>query len=293
LTLQDEYENLKTMTDVTPNTLWKEALRQVRHLDDTWAQEANRAAQIQVCHDWMAAQHTLPRLCALAKLLTPGMTRQQFWSVLVPVEREVAQVKITDIDILDRDLPETPDTARHSIALRMPLTVVLDSIRSAFNVGGIFRTAECFGVERMILCGYTPLPDQPQVKKAALGTDTRLDWRYEEDILAAIKTLRASGVTCYALETVAGAPSIAETVFKFPAALVLGNERFGLNSEVIAACDAVLRIPLFGLKNSLNVVSAFSIASYAIRNHRNTDITGKDSFAKTAIRAQMVSLPRA
>jgi 23S rRNA (guanosine2251-2'-O)-methyltransferase len=254
------------MSEVTPHTLWKEALRQLRRLDDTWSQESDRAPQIESCRDWIASQTALPRLSSLAKLLTPGMSRQKFWSVLVPVEREVAQVKITDIDILGSDLPETSDTA----SLQMPVTVVLDSIRSAFNVGGIFRTAECFGVERMILCGYTPLPDQPQVKKAALGTDARLAWRYEEEILSGIKQLKASGVTCYALETVAHAPTVAETPWKFPAALILGNERFGLNPEVVAACDSVVRIPLFGLKNSLNVVSAFSIASYAIRNHWGT-----------------------
>jgi len=281
------------MANVTPQTLWKEALQRLRNLDASWQDEPHRAEQLVTCRDWIAVQTSLPRLANLAKLLTPEMTRQQFWSVLVPVEREIAQVKITDIDILDSDLPETPDTARHSLALQMPVTVVLDSIRSAFNVGGIFRTAECFGVERLILCGYTPLPDQPQVKKATLGTDTRLAWRYEEEILSAIKQLKASGVTCYALETVAGAPTVAETSWKFPAALILGNERFGLNPEVIASCDGVVRIPLFGLKNSLNVVSAFSIASYAIRNHWGTDIAGKDSSAKTAMRAQMVSLPHA
>jgi len=248
--------------------LWKEALLRLRTLDASWRDEPRRAEQLATCRDWIAEQTSLPRLAGLAKLLTPAMTRQQFWSVLVPVEREVAQVKITDIDILDSDLPENPETARQSLTLQMPLTVVLDSIRSAFNVGGIFRTAECFGVKDLILCGYTPLPDQPQVKKAALGTDARLAWRYEEDILAALRELKASGVTCYALETVADAPTIAETAFKCPAALVVGNERFGLNPEVIAACDAVVRIPLFGLKNSLNVVSAFSIAAYEIRRRR-------------------------
>jgi 23S rRNA (guanosine2251-2'-O)-methyltransferase len=253
------------MANVTPQTLWKEALQRLRKLDETWSQESDRAEQISTCRDWITSQTDLPRLANLARLLTPEMTRQQFWSVLVPVEREIAQVKITDIDILDSDLPENADTARHSLALQMPLTVVLDSIRSAFNVGGIFRTAECFGVERLILCGYTPLPDQPQVKKAALGTDARLAWRYEEEILSAIKQLKASGITCYALETVADAPTIAETPFKFPAALVLGNERFGLNPQVIAACDHIVRIPLFGLKNSLNVVSAFTVAAYEIR----------------------------
>jgi tRNA G18 (ribose-2'-O)-methylase SpoU len=251
---------------------WKEALQRLRSLDASWQDEAQRAEHLSSCRDWIERQTELPRLLALARLLTPGMTRQQFWSVLVPVEREVAQVKITDIDILDSDLPESTDTAQKSFTLQMPLTVVLDSIRSAFNVGGIFRSAECFGVQEVVLCGYTPLPDQPQVAKAALGTEQRIPWRYTEDILTAIANLKASGITCYALETVADAPDVADTDWAFPAALILGNERFGLNPEVIAACDAIVRIPLFGRKNSLNVVSAFTIAAYTIRN-RWTGIT--------------------
>ena len=242
---------------------WKEALHLLRALDATWQDEALRIVQINACKAWIERQTELPRLAALARLLTPNMARQQFWSVLVPVEREVAQVKITDIDILDSDLPENAGTTTQP---PMRLTVVLDSIRSAFNVGGIFRSAECFGVQEVVLCGYTPLPDQPQVAKAALGTEQRIPWRYAEDILTAIANLKAAGITCYALETVANAPDVADTDWAFPAALILGNERFGLNPEVIAACDAVVRIPLFGRKNSLNVVSAFSIASYAIRN---------------------------
>jgi tRNA G18 (ribose-2'-O)-methylase SpoU len=246
---------------------WKEALHRLRTLDASWQDEPQRAAHLNACRDWIADQTELPRLAALARLLTPEMTRQQFWSVLVPVEREVAQIKITDIDILDSDLPDTNEPPAHP---PMPLTIVLDSIRSAFNVGGIFRSAECFGVQDMVLCGYTPLPDQPQVAKAALGTEQRVPWRYEESILKALANLKASGITCYALETVAEAPAVADTVWEFPAALILGNERFGLNPEVIAACDAIVRIPLFGRKNSLNVVSAFTIAAYEIKQYQNS-----------------------
>jgi tRNA G18 (ribose-2'-O)-methylase SpoU len=246
---------------------WKEALQRLRALDATWQDEALRMEQIRACREWSEKQTALPRLMALARLLTPNMTRQQFWSVLVPVEREVAQIKITDIDILDSDLPSTDASPAHP---PMPLTVVLDSLRSAFNVGGIFRSAECFGVKDLLLCGYTPLPDQPQVAKAALGTEQRVSWRYEEDILTGLANLKAAGITCYALETVAEAPSVADTDWIFPAALILGNERFGLNPEVIAACDSIVRIPLFGRKNSLNVVSAFTLAAYEIRKNQNS-----------------------
>jgi tRNA G18 (ribose-2'-O)-methylase SpoU len=247
--------------------LWKEALQRLRTLDASWQDEVQRVAQLHACRDWIANKSALPRLSALARLLTPNMTRQQFWSVLVPVEREVAQVKITDIDILDSDLPDMAASSAHP---SMPLIVVLDSLRSAFNVGGIFRSAECFGIQELILCGYTPLPDQPQVAKAALGTEQRISWRYEEDILTGLANLKATGITCYALETVTRAPSVADTNWIFPAALILGNERFGLNPEVIAACDAIVRIPLFGRKNSLNVVSAFTLAAYEIRKNQNS-----------------------
>lgn len=238
--------------------LWHAALERLRELDAVWDTPA-QPETLAVCHDWLAAQTDEPRLAALARLLTPQMTRRQFWTALVPVERAVARIKITDIDILDSDLPDG------AVQARMPLTVVLDSIRSAFNVGGIFRTAECFGVAELVLCGYTPLPGQPQVARAALGTERLVPWRHADGVRDAIAALRADGVTCFALETVAGAPDVAEVVWPEPCALVLGNERFGLDAETVRLCDGVVRIPLAGRKNSLNVVSAFAVAAHTIR----------------------------
>lgn len=241
-------------------SLWREALARLRALDVAWADDAARLGALATCRAWIAGQTGLPHLAGLARLLEPAMTRQQFWSVLVPVEREVARCKITDVDILDADLPA--DAASGGT---MPLTVIVDSLRSAFNLGGIFRTAECFGVRELVLCGYTPLPDQPQVAKAALGTEKLVAWRYAEDLRQVVAELRASGVPCFALETVAGAPDVAEVAWPFPCALVLGNERFGLDAETVAACDGAVRIPLYGRKNSLNVVSAFAVAAQEIR----------------------------
>jgi tRNA G18 (ribose-2'-O)-methylase SpoU len=240
--------------------VWRAALERLRALDAAWADEAARRRELAVCRAWVAEQAALPQLANLARLLVPELTRRQFWSVLVPVEREVARVKVTDVEILDADLPEG-DAA----GTPMPLTVVVDSVRSAFNVGGIFRTAECFGVAELVLCGYTPLPEQAQVAKAALGTERLVAWRYAEDVRAMIAELKASGTPCYALETVAGAPDIAEVAWPFPCALVLGNERFGLDPGVVARCDGAVRIPLCGRKNSLNVVTAFAVAAYEIR----------------------------
>lgn len=240
--------------------LWREALARLRAVDAAWVDDAVRPRELTACRAWIAEQAPLPHLAKLARLLELGMTRQQFWSVLVPVEREVARCKITDVDILDADLP-----AGAATGAPMPLTVIVDSVRSAFNLGGIFRTAECFGVRELVLCGYTPRPDQPQVAKAALGTEALVTWRYEEDIRAVIAEQKASGTPCFALETVAGAPDLAAFAWPFPCALVLGNERFGLDAEVVAACDGAVRIPLFGRKNSLNVVTAFAVAACEVR----------------------------
>ncbi len=249
------------MRNDTPENIWREALGRLRALDEAWQEPAARELALSACRAWMAAQAALPRLAGLARLLTPELTRQQFWCVLVPVEREVARCKITDVDILDADLP--PDGPPPAPTL--PLTVVADSIRSSFNLGGLFRTAEGFGVSELVLCGYTPRPDQPQAARAALGAEKLVPWRHVASIREALAGLQAAGVRCLALETVAGAPDIASYAWPFPCALVLGNERFGLDAEVIAACDGVVRIPLYGRKNSLNVVTAFAVAAYAIR----------------------------
>ena len=246
------------------NGLWREALGRLRALDGTWPPDL---AALEACRAWLAAQIALPRLAGLARLLVPGLTRRQFWSVLVPVERAVARCKVTDVDILDADLPP-----EHAFAASpMPLTVVADSIRSAFNLGGLFRTAECFGVRDLVLCGYTPQPDQPQAARAALGAEQLVPWRHAGDVRDAITELRASGVPCVALETVEGAPAINAFGWTFPCALVVGNERFGLDPDVVKLCDATVRIPLFGRKNSLNVVSAFAVAANAIRAHWTCD----------------------
>jgi 23S rRNA (guanosine2251-2'-O)-methyltransferase len=238
-------------------SIWRDALERLRGLDAVWPPPET---SLLACRDWMA-QQPVERLAALARLLAPGMTRRQFWCALVPVERTVARCKVTDVDILDRDL----DVSAPLPAPPIGVTVILDSLRSAFNVGGIFRTAECFGLKEIVLCGYTPLPDQPQVAKAALGTEKRIAWRAVPSIADAIHECRAGGIACYALETVEGAPGIETFPWKFPCALVLGNERFGLDAETVRRCDAAVRIPLFGRKNSLNVGSAFAIAAHELR----------------------------
>ena len=239
------------------NEEWKTALRLVRAAMD--GDDAERAAAF----DFLRTAES-KRLLSLAHLLQPGATARSIQAALVPLERVDKRAKVTDAEmgIRSTDAPSrTPDPVR----AEKPFTAVADNIRSAFNAGGIFRTADFFGVSRIILSGYTPGPDNPQVKKTALGADESTPWSRILDVRDAIDALRAEGCAVYALETAEGAHDISSFTPRFPCALLLGNERFGLDPDVIARADAILEIPSRGMKNSLNVVSAFSVAAAFIR----------------------------
>ena len=149
----------------------------------------------------------------------------------------------------------------------MALTLVLDHLRSAFNVGSIFRTAECLGVGRLVLCGYTATPDDAQVQQTTMGAHAHVDWEWAPSAEAAVAALRARGTHVVALETVPAAPYAHEYTFPCgPAgcALVLGNERHGLPPALLAACDGVVRLPCRGVKNSLNVGVALGMCGHEI-----------------------------
>ncbi len=237
---------------------WKETLRLVRMAFELeYGSEEQEKARAEA-FDFMRTAES-KRILALAHLLQPGATPRSIQAALVPLERVDTRAKITDAEMAIRntDKPGTQDQA--------PYIVVADNIRSAFNSGGIFRTADFFGAERLILCGYTPSPENPQVKKTALGADISTPWETAGDIRDVIDRLRAEGRKIYALETADGAMDIATFKPEYPCALLLGNERFGLDPDVVASADEVLQIKSHGLKNSLNVVSAFSVAAAFFR----------------------------
>lgn len=234
--------------------LWTLAFQKLSALDARWNEQEALAVQA-----WMRGTG-LPRLVRLADLIRPQMVREDFWHILVPVEREVKHHKPTDITILDSDslLP--------AATTRLPVSLVLDSLRSAMNVGGIFRTAECFALKEILLTGYTPDPQSdPRVAAAALGTQGATPWRRFPTLREAIATLRSEGLAIIAAETVADAPAPSGYPWSLPCAIILGSERFGLAPEDIGQCDAVVRIPMFGAKNSLNVVSAAAVLAYELR----------------------------
>lgn len=148
---------------------------------------------------------------------------------------------------------------------RFPIVLVLDNLRSAYNVGSIFRTAECAYIEEIVLCGITAKPPHPGVEKTALGTTSLIPWRYEDEIGRAIDKLRDKGFKIVSLElTDRSVPIQSLRREDFPLALVVGNEVFGVSQEILDRSDIIVEIPLFGEKESLNVAVAVGVALFLL-----------------------------
>ena len=138
---------------------------------------------------------------------------------------------------------------------KLPLTIVLDNVRSLHNVGSVFRTSDAFRVERIILCGITATPPQPDIHKTALGAEDVVEWQYFKDTMQAVDALRNDGYRVYAIEQVEGSIALQsfETEQGRHYAVVRGNEVKGVQQAVVDACDGAIEIPQFGTKHSLNV----------------------------------------
>ncbi|MDF0719090.1 RNA methyltransferase [Kaistella sp. PBT33-4] len=147
---------------------------------------------------------------------------------------------------------------------KIPVTVVLDNVRSMHNVGAVFRTADAFIVERVILCGITPVPPHREIHKAALGATETVEWIYVKDISEALQILKNQGCTVVGLEQTTASVNIDSYIVKRGEkyALVLGNEVDGLSDDALALYDTFLEIPQLGTKHSLNVSVCAGIAMW-------------------------------
>ena len=149
-------------------------------------------------------------------------------------------------------------------AKRLPVVGVLDRLRSAHNVGSIFRTADGANIESLVLCSYTPTPPHKHLEKTALRAVESVPWQYSETVAEAIAELKTRGYQVLALEFTDSSQPLYEFDLQFPVALVAGNEAEGLDAETMALCDAVVHLPMRGLKSSLNVSVAFGVAVYEV-----------------------------
>jgi 23S rRNA (guanosine2251-2'-O)-methyltransferase len=148
------------------------------------------------------------------------------------------------------------------------IEVLLDNIRSTFNVGSIFRTADGAGVKKIHLCGITPTPDHPKVAKTALGAEFAVPWEQHWDCVSTAKAMKDEGMRLWALEGGTDAQSIfksVQAIDNIPILLVVGNEVSGIDPGIINLCEKTIFIPMQGVKGSLNVAIAFGIAVYTLR----------------------------
>jgi tRNA G18 (ribose-2'-O)-methylase SpoU len=147
---------------------------------------------------------------------------------------------------------------------KLPVTVVLDNVRSEMNVGSVFRTADAFLVERICLCGITPQPPKAEIHKTALGAEESVTWQYYPTTLAAVEQLKAEGYTICSIEQVHDSVSLEQFAVEqgHKIAIVFGNEVKGVSQEVVDASDLCIEIPQHGTKHSLNISCCAAIVMW-------------------------------
>lgn len=205
---------------------------------------------------------------------------------------------------LAAERPWKPESMPMATPGRLPFEVMLDNIRSAWNVGAIFRTADGLGVRKLYLCGITPIPPHPGIHKTALGAEEGIAWEYAPNAVRLAEHLKSQGAWLWALEEGEGGRPIGEVLTRYGAVkasggqprqgslpirygsnaaggtcsgegealrgqaasivLILGNEIAGIDAGVLELCDEILSIPMHGRKRSLNVEVAFAIAAWEI-----------------------------
>ena len=155
----------------------------------------------------------------------------------------------------------------------LPVIVVLDDIRSLYNTGAFFRTADACGVERLVLCGITPRPDQGSrqargIAKTALGAELSVPWVYEPNVDVALRSAARGGYQVTAVETSPQAVDLFEWNPTWPVCLVFGHEVEGVSAAASAVASSHVRIPMFGQKRSLNVATAAGVVLYELLGRR-------------------------
>jgi len=148
--------------------------------------------------------------------------------------------------------------------LRLPAAVLLDNIRSLYNVGSFFRTADAVGLDTLYLCGITAYPPNSGISKTALGAEDSVAWQYHANAAEILAGLRARGYEIAAIETSLHSVDMFEWKPVFPVCIVFGHEVDGIRPELLAMADTHVRIPMMGRKHSLNVATAAGVVLYEL-----------------------------
>lgn len=172
-------------------------------------------------------------------------------------------------------LPHQAGLERHDYTQieRLPVAVALDRVRSVYNVGAFFRSGDAAGIERLHLCGYTGTPPHKGIAKTALGAEESLPWDHRDDPVALVAEYRAKGWQTVSVETSDQAADLYDWTPRFPTLLLFGNEVDGLAPEVLDATDVHVRIPMLGIKQSLNVAVAGGVLLFEmLRKYRQNGV---------------------
>ncbi len=150
-------------------------------------------------------------------------------------------------------------------AQRHPVYVLLDNIRSLYNVGSIFRTSDGARISKLFLCGYTPHPPRKEIEKTALGSTLTVPWEYRPDPMTVIGELKSRGIRLCVLEHTDESRDYHSIAKKdFPICIVIGGEISGVSKDIVAQADTAIEIPMFGVKQSLNAAVAYGIAVFEL-----------------------------
>jgi tRNA G18 (ribose-2'-O)-methylase SpoU len=159
---------------------------------------------------------------------------------------------------------------------KTPLYIILDNLRSAFNVGSVFRLCDAMRVSGLFLCGYTASPPHAKLDKTSLGTIDYVPWKKFPTAVEAVLYLKGRGVPVWAAETTSKSLPYNAVRYPSPLGIVFGNEALGVSAEALEACDALVEIPLYGFKNSINVAASCAVIGFAAAADMNGEF---DSFS--------------
>jgi len=145
---------------------------------------------------------------------------------------------------------------------RSPIYVLLDNVRSLFNVGSIFRTSDAVMAKKIYLCGITGAPPRKEISKTALGAEEIVPWEQDDEAIQVIRRLKSDGVQIVAVELAKDSVDYSEAKYDFPVCFVLGHEVEGVSDEVMELVDMTVHLPMLGRANSLNVATCYGIIAY-------------------------------
>ncbi|MBD3270428.1 TrmH family RNA methyltransferase [Candidatus Peregrinibacteria bacterium] len=173
--------------------------------------------------------------------------------------------------IRKKSLQEIQESKPSIVAIRqkkrLPLVLIVDSIRSLYNIGSFFRTGDAILIEKIYLCGISGSPPDAKIEKVALGATNVVPFEYFSNVKECISNLKDDGYYIYALELTDMSHNYANIDYRFPAALIVGNEVEGVSDEALKMTDQAIDIPMKGRANSLNVATAFAVVAYQIHNN--------------------------